>query len=126
VYIAVALTLLVAGCSLAVVVGGGLMERKRPFTLMRVSGTPTATLYRVVILEAILPLAAATLVAAGTAYGISVLTVKKLAPAGTPIPVLGHVYYLTMATGLVISLLVIAVTLPLLGRVTAPANARFE
>jgi FtsX-like permease family protein len=126
VYIAVTLTLLVAGCSLAVVVGGGLMERKRPFTLMRVSGTPTATLYRVVILEAILPLAAATVVAAGTAYGISVLTVKKMAPAGTPIPVLGHVYYATMATGLVISLLVIAVTLPLLGRVTVPGNARFE
>jgi hypothetical protein len=93
---------------------------------MRVSGTPTATLYRVVILEAILPLAAATVVAAGTAYGISVLTVKKMAPAGTPIPVLGHVYYATMATGLVISLLVIAVTLPLLGRVTVPGNARFE
>ena len=126
VYVAVALTLLVAGCSLAVVVGGGLMERKRPFTLMRVSGTPTATLYRVVLLEAVLPLAAATVVAAGTAYGISVLTVKKMAPAGTPIPVLGHVYYLTMATGLIVSLLVIAVTLPLLGRITGPGSARFE
>jgi FtsX-like permease family len=124
--IAVALTLIVAGCSLAVVVGGGLVERKRAFTLMRVSGTPTSALYRVVLLEAVAPLAAATLVAAGTAYGISLLTVWKLAPAGTPLPVLGHVYYLTMAAGLAASLLVILAALPLLGRITGPATVRFE
>jgi len=124
--IAVALTLLVAGCSLAVVVGGGLVERKRPFTLLRLSGAPTATLSRVVLLEAASPLVAATLVAAGTAYGICVLTVKPMAPAGTPTPVLGHIYYLTMGAGLAISLAVILMTLPLLGRITAPGSARFE
>ncbi len=126
VYIAVALTLLVAGCSLAVTVGGSLVERKRPFTLLRLTGTPTSTLYRVVFLEAVFPLVAATIVAAGTAYGISVLTVNTMAPAGTPVPVLGHVYYLTMGAGLVASLLVILTSLPLLGRLTAPAGARFE
>jgi hypothetical protein len=126
VYIAVALTLLVAGCSLAVAVGGGLVERKRPFTLLRLSGTPASTLYRVVFLEAMFPLIAATLVAAAAAYGISVLTVGKMAPAGTPVPVLGHLYYLTMGTGLAVSVLVILITLPLLGRITGPGSARFE
>ena len=63
VYIAVALTLVVAGCSLAVAVGGSLVERKRPFTLLRLTGTPTSTLYRVVFLEAVLPLVAATVIA---------------------------------------------------------------
>jgi len=126
VYIAVALTLLVAGCSLAVTVGGSLVERKRPFTLLQLTGTPTSTLYRVVFLEAVFPLVAATIVAAGTAYGISVLTVNTMAPAGTPVLVLGHVYYLTMGAGLVASLLVILTSLPLLGRLTAPAGARFE
>jgi hypothetical protein len=126
VYIAVALTLLVAGCSLAVTVGGNLVERKRPFTLLRVSGTPIGTLYRVVLLEAILPLAAATVVAAGVAYGISVLTVDRMAPAGTPTPTLGHVYFATMGVGLLISLVVILVTMPVLGRMTAPSNVRFE
>jgi hypothetical protein len=126
VYIAVALTLLVAGCSLAVAVGGGLAERKRPFTLLRVSGTPAGTLYKVVFLEAVLPLAAATVVAAGVAYGISVLTVVRMAPKGTAIPGLGHVYYATMGAGLAISLMVILVTLPLLRRMTDPAGMRFE
>ncbi len=124
--IAVALTLIVAGCSLAVAVGGGLVERKRPFTMLRLTGTPTATLYRVAAAEAVLPLVAATVVAAGTAYGISVLTVAKMAPAGPPVPDLGHVYYLTMGAGLVISLLVIGATLPLLGRITGLDNVRFE
>jgi hypothetical protein len=126
VFIAVALTLLVAGCSLAVAVGGGLVERKRPFSLLRLSGTPSSTLYKVVYLEGILPLVTATLVAAGTGYGISVLTVNKMSPKGTPLPTLGHVYYLTMGAGLAISLVVILITLPLLGRITEPNNVRFE
>ncbi len=124
--IVVALTLLVAGCSLAVSAGGGLVERKRPFTMLRLSGTPTGTLYRVVLLEAVLPLVAAVAVAAGTAYGISLLTIKQMAPAGTPMPLLGHVYYLTTGAGLAASLLVIVATLPLLRRITGLENVRFE
>jgi hypothetical protein len=61
----VTLTLIVAGCSLAVAVGGGLVDRKRPFTLLRVSGVPVSALSRVVLMEAALPLAAATVIAAG-------------------------------------------------------------
>ena len=126
VYIAVALTLIVAGCSLAVSVGGSLVERKRPFTLLRLTGTATTTLYRVVFLEAVFPLVAATVAAAGIGYGISVLTVNRMAPAGTPLPVPGHVYYVTMAIGLIASLLVILASLPLLGRITGAGSVRFE
>jgi hypothetical protein len=126
VYFAVALTILVAGCSLAVAIGGGLADRKRPFTLLRVSGTPVRTLYRVLLLEAVVPLAAATLVTAVLAYGMSVLTVLQIAPPGTPVPLLGHVYFATMGAGLAIALVVIGVTLPLLNRMTGPDNARFE
>lgn len=126
IYIALVLTLVVAGCSLAVTVGGSLIERKRPFTLLRLTGTPTATLYRVVFTEAVLPLAAATVVSAGTAYGIAVLTVGALAPAGTPVPVPGSAYYLAMGAGVLASLLVIGLSLPLLGRITGPGNVRFE
>ncbi len=124
--LAVDLTLLVAGCSLAVAIGGGLLERKRAFTLMRVSGTPKATLYRVFLLEAAFPLIAATVAAAGTAYGISVLTIDRLASKGTPLPVLGGGYYLSIGIGLLASLAVIMAAMPLLGRLTAPAHARFE
>jgi hypothetical protein len=125
-YIAVALTLLVAGCSLAVSAGGGLVERKRPFSLLRVSGTPVGVLQRVVLLETALPLAVATVVAGLVAYGIAVLTVGKLALPDTPIPAPGADYYALMGAGLAGSLAVILLTLPLLRRMTSPASARFE
>ncbi len=125
-YAAVGLTLVVAGCSLAVTVGGSLVERKRPFTLLRVTGTKTATLYRVVLLEAVLPLAAATIVAAGIAYGGAVIAVSQFARKGTPLPVLQHSYYLTVGAGLVASLLIIGASLPLLSRLTGAEHVRFE
>jgi len=124
-YIAVLLTLIVAGCSLAVAVGGGLAERKRPFTLLRLTGTQPGTLYRVVLLEAVLPLVAATVVAGGIGYGLAAAAVGKLA-AGAPVPNPGGDYFMIIGGGLVASLLVILASLPLLGRITAPESVRFE
>ncbi len=126
IYTAVILTLIVAGCSLAVSVGGSLVERKRPFTLLRVTGTQLATLYRVVLLEAVLPLVAATILAGAVAYLIAAATVGAIAPSGTPVPVPGGVYYATMGAGLAGSLLIILTSLPLLRRLTGAAGVRFE
>ena len=123
---AMALTILVAGCSLAVSVAGGLVDRKRPFTLLRVGGTSLGTLSRAVLLEAIIPLAAAVVAAAGIAYGLAATAVVRLAPPGTAIPALTGTYYATLGAGLVVALAVIAATLPLLGRITTPASVRFE
>jgi ABC-type antimicrobial peptide transport system permease subunit len=124
--IAVLITIVVAGCSLAVAVGGGLVERKRPFGLLRLTGAGTGTLYRVVLLESVLPLITATIVAAGTAYGLAVLTVEKMAPVGSPLPDPGLSYYATTAGGLLAALAIIVAVLPVLGRITGPENARFE
>jgi uncharacterized membrane protein YhaH (DUF805 family) len=125
-YAAIALTLIVAGCSLAVSVGGGLVDRKRPFTLLRVSGTPVSVLSLVVMFEAAVPLVAATVVAAGIAYGTALMAFLRLAPVGTAIPQLGRDYYEIMGAGLVIAFGVITVTLPLLRKMTAPSTIRFE
>jgi hypothetical protein len=80
----------------------------------------------VVLLEAVAPLVAATAVAASLAYAMSVLTVHKLGPTGTPTPMLGHAYYLIMGAGLAGALLIVLAALPLLGRVSSPAGVRFE
>jgi len=125
-YAAIALTLIVAGCSLAVSVGGGLVDRKRPFTLLRVSGAPVSVLSRVVLLEAAVPLATATVVAAAIAYATSLTAFMRLAPVGTAIPQLGRDYYTIMGIGLVVAFGVIMLTLPLLRRMTAPSAVRFE
>ena len=107
-------------------VGGGLVDRKRPFTLLRVSGVPVGALSRVVLMEAALPLAAATVIVAGIAYGTSVLAVSRLGAEGVAIPSLGRVYYETLGAGLAIALLIILLTMPLLRRMSAPGNVRFE
>ena len=77
----VGLTLLMAACSLAVTVGGGIVERKRPFTLLRLSGTPSATLYRVVVLESVLPLLTASFVSRGHRHRYRRAPRKRLAKA---------------------------------------------
>jgi hypothetical protein len=124
----IAVTLAVAGCSLAIAVGGSLVERKRPFTLLRFSGTTTRVLRRVVLLESALPLIAATVAAAGLGFGLAVPVDNALTPPNTPISV--HLpsqpYYLTIGTGLVLCAAAILLTLPLLNRTTIPDNARFE
>jgi hypothetical protein len=123
---AVTLTLIVADCSLAVAVGGGLVDRKRPFTLLRVSGVPAGALSRVVLLEAALPLAAATVIAAGIAYCTSVLAESRLAAEGVAIPSPGRVYYETLGAGLAIALLIIGLTIPLLRRMSAPGKPHWS
>jgi hypothetical protein len=124
----VGLTLLVAACSLAVTAGGSIVERRRPFTLLRLSGASGRTLYRVVLLESLLPLVTASLVAAATGVGVAVPLVKALPKLRNEpnLALPGPAYYVAMGVGLVVALAVISSTLPLLARVTQPNNARFE
>ena len=119
-------TLLVAGCGLAVAISGSLVERKRPFTLLRVSGTGVSTLYRAVLLETMLPLIAATVVAVGVGMAVAYPIARALAPDRHSVVLPHPSYYLTLAGGLVASLAILAACLPILGRITATQNARFE
>jgi hypothetical protein len=121
----VALTLLMAGCGLAVAVGGGLVERKRPFTLLRLTGAPSPTLYRVVLLESILPLLLAAVVAAAAGLAVAAPIVDQLTSSGT-VALPGQGYLLTIAAGVTAALALILTGLPLLRRITEPNNARFE
>ena len=124
----VGLTLFGAACSLVVTVGGSIVERKRPFTLLRLSGTSRTTLYKVVLLESVLPLVTAAVVAAATGIGVAIPLVKALPKLryepNLALP--GPVYYVAMGAGLVIALVVVCCALPLLNRATQPNNARFE
>jgi ABC-type antimicrobial peptide transport system permease subunit len=120
------LTLLVAGCSVAIAVTGNLVERKRPFTLLRLCGTSTRTLYGVVLLETALPLAAATLIAAATGYAIAIPIARTLAPARHVIPILTPTYYIILGSGLLFAAAVNVASLPILGRITRPDSIRFE
>jgi hypothetical protein len=121
-----AITMLIAGCSLAVAVSGSLVERKRPFTLMRVTGVGTPALYRAVLLETVLPLLAATGVAAGVGMALAYPIARVLAPDRHVLVLPQPNYLATLGAALLLAIAVIASCLPLLGRITHTDNARFE
>lgn len=122
----VALTLLVAGCGLLVAVAGGVVERRRPFTLLRLCGTPTRTLSRVVLLETAVPVVLAALVAAVAGFGVAEPVIDGLEIRNASVALPGPAYFATVGGGLLVALLVILAGLPLLRRVTAPDDAHFE
>jgi FtsX-like permease family len=114
----------IAGCSLAVSVAGGLSDRKRPFSLLRLTGVQLKTLRRVVAIESVVPL----LVVAAVAIGMGFLAAQLFLRAQldyTLVPP-SPAYFLIVGGGLALSLAVIASTLPLLRRITGPETARNE
>ena len=124
----VIIALITAGSSVAVAVAGSLIERRRPFTLLRLSGAPLGTLYKVVLWEAAVPLITATLAAAAIGFGAAALVITELAPdsANASIEMPDLPYILALIAGPAIALLVVCATLPLVGRLTKPDNVRFE
>jgi hypothetical protein len=116
-------TLVIAGFSLAVSVTGGLVERKRPFALLRLAGMRSRDLSWVLIVETTAPLIgiAATSVLLGLAVAADVLKVNHMAwePPGSG-------YWWTLGAGLTAALTVaLAATIPL-RRITSLETARFE
>jgi hypothetical protein len=120
------LTLIVASCSLAVSVGGGLLERRRPFTLLRLSGIPLATLRRVVLMESTLPLLAGAVIAAGIGLGVARPFTHAVLPTTVHTTSPSSGFYLVLAAGLLVALATVTAALPLLARITNPDEARFE
>ncbi|MGW5667075.1 FtsX-like permease family protein [Micromonospora sp. NPDC003776] len=114
----------IAGCSLAVSVAGGLSDRKRPFSMLRLTGVQLRTLRRVVALETVVPLLLVAVVATGMGFLGAHLFLRSqldytlLAPDAS--------FYLMVAGGLAVSLGIVASTLPLLRRITGPETARNE
>ena len=117
-------SLIIAACSLAVNIAAGLGERKRPFSLLRLTGVPTALLHRVVALESALPL---LLVAAvSIVVGLVSAALYLHSQVGIAFSMPGIGYWATVLAGLAVSLAIIASTFPLLNRITGPEVARNE
>ena len=114
----------IAGCTLAAAIAAGLADRKRPFSLLRLTGARLATLRRVVALESAVPLLAVAAVAIGTGFAAAAeyASVAQHYPMVAP----GLAYYLITAGGILVSLGIIAATFPLLARITGPEVARNE
>lgn len=122
--VVIIVSLCIAGCSLAVSVVAGLNDRKRPFSLLRLTGVSLGTLRRVIALETAVPLLVIAVVAIGSGFLAAQLFLKSQLDYSLKPP--GVEYYVAVVAGLAASLGVIASTLPLLKRITGPETARNE
>jgi hypothetical protein len=122
--LALIVSLVIAGCGLAVAVAGGIVERKRPFALLRLSGMHLRELQGVALLEALAPL---LLIAVATAaLGLAVAAAVVVFAGGIPWRPPPLAYWCSLAGGLAVAVGIAAATLPLLGPATAPSAVRFE
>jgi hypothetical protein len=116
-------SLAIAGCTLAASVAAGLAERKRPFSLLRLAGTPLGLLQRVVALESAVPLLVTAVISIGVGFAASAMfAAAQIGPFTAP----GAGYYIITGAGIALSLGIIAATMPLLRRITGPEVARNE
>jgi hypothetical protein len=122
--VVILVSLPIAGCTLAAGIAAGLADRKRPFSLLRLTGARLATLRRVVALEGAVPLLAVAAVAIGAGFGAAAMYASEAQQHPMVPP--GAAYYLLTVGGIVVSLGIIAATFPLLARITGPEVARNE
>jgi hypothetical protein len=120
--VVILVSLPIAGCTLAAGIAAGLADRKRPFSLLRLTGARLATLRRVVALEGAVPLLAVAAVAIGTGFGAAAMYASEAQNHSMVAP--SAPYYLLAAGGILVSLGIIAATFPLLARITGPEVAR--
>jgi len=95
-------SLLIAGCSLAVGVTAGISDRKRPFSLLRLTGVPVGILRRVVALEAALPLVVAAVLV--TVVGLLGAELFLRSQLDVSIRWPGLLYWLVVVIRIVVSL----------------------
>jgi hypothetical protein len=122
--VVILVSLPIAGCTLAAGIAAGLADRKRPFSLLRLTGARLATLRRVVALEGAVPLLSVAVVALGAGFAGAAMYASEAQQHPMVAP--GAGYYLLVAGGIIVSLGIIAATFPLLKRITGPEVARNE
>jgi hypothetical protein len=113
----------VAACSLTIGVIAGLMERRRPFALLRASGVRLAELRRVVLLETTVPLGLTAVTGALIGLAASVAVTSS---TGERWVAPGLDYAAAVLIGLLATVAVSSLTLPLIGAMTRHDSVRFD
>ncbi len=117
-------TMVMAGCSLAVATASGLIERQRPFALLRLTGMPTSRLRSIVAIEAAAPLGIAALVSAGLGLMVGQLVLRLTGTDAILLPDVSSIVVLVLGVGAALAM--VGLTLPMIGRLTDTEATRFE
>ncbi len=117
-------TLVLAGCSLAVAVSTSVLERRRQFALLRSAGMPMSRLRALVLLQAGAPLIAVATLSAVLGIVVAQVILRLATVDRVPLP--DGSLALLLGASLIGALIVVAMMLPPLERLTRPETARAE
>lgn len=118
-------SIVIAGCSLAIATAAAMLERKRVFGLLRLIGMPTADLRRIVGLEAAAPLLTVLGLSIGLGFAVAWFVMECL-PGGFTMSVPEPAYFITIAGGLALALGTVGATFGTIRKNTAISSTRFE
>lgn len=118
-------SLILAGCSLAVAVTTGILDRRRQFALLRSAGMPVSRLRALVLLQAGAPLVAVAVFSAALGIGVA-QAVLRLVGGSRPVPMPDGSLVIILGISLLGALAVVALMLPPLERLTRPDSVRME
>jgi len=117
-------SLVLAGCSLAVAVTTGVLERRRQYALLRSAGMPASRLRVVVLLQAGAPLVVVAAFSAALGIGVTQVILRLAHAPVVPLP--DASLALILGVSLLGALAVVTATLPPLERLTRPEAVRLE
>jgi hypothetical protein len=124
------MTMAVAGASLALAVVGGLLDRRRPFALLRQSGVTLRQLRMVMLLEAAAPLTAVAVLSAALGVFVSQLLLGLTGffnpAAGADIPLPDPSLAVLLVVSVAGALAIVTAALTIVGPVTSLEETRFE
>ena len=123
-YAGMGVTLFVAIASLIIATIGGLLERRRSFVTLRLGGMTTAQMKRTVMIESLIPLVIASLLACS--LGVWVGWEFTSAISTSLKPTLTPLYLWIVIGSLVIASLAIGRILPMLDNITRPEENQTE
>lgn len=123
-YAGIVVTMLVAIVSLAVSTVGGLLERRRSLTTLRLGGMEPGQLKRLVVVESLIPLVVTSLVAAGVGVGIGYVFMELVSVSLDA--KLSPMYLAVVAGSLVAATMTIYLTLPMIQDITSTEANRTE
>jgi len=113
--------LVFTACSLTVSVISGVLERRRPFALLRASGVRLGELRRIVLLETGAPLAFTVVL------GVGVATLQSLVAVPLKNWILPSTEFLTgLGAGIVAAFVVSLIAMPFMDTATRLDTVRFE
>jgi ABC-type antimicrobial peptide transport system permease subunit len=118
---AMVFVLLVAACSLTISVINGVLERRRPFALLRASGMRLGELRTIVMIETGVPLALSLL----GGVGLALLTNYAAAPPHQWLLPSGS-FFVGLAIGALVAFAVSLIALPFMSVATRHDGIRFE